>query len=104
MKKSEVNKMETPTLTPEQIKNWRQIIFMQLEAKAPGAGIYAHIMPEAEVIDYWKKMKAFLEQPEVKIVDTFEEKPVYRKPKRCDHSNSITGQNGTYCLDCECYV
>jgi hypothetical protein len=95
------------TLSPEQIQNWRRIIFMQLEEKMAGAGIYAHIMPESEVIEYWKKMKALVEQPEIKIQDEpkyeFHEKPRYKKPK-CDHSNSITGQNGTYCLDCECYV
>jgi hypothetical protein len=88
------------TLTPEQIKNWRQIIFMQLEQKMPGAGAYAIIMPEAEVISLWKKMKAIVEQPEIPVVDIPKR---YRKPK-CDHSNSITGQNGTYCLDCEHYV
>ena len=95
------------TLTPEQIKNWRQIIFMQLEQKHPGAGAYAIIMPEAEVIAFWKKMKSFVEQPEIPVVDSppIEEpqQKTQRKPK-CDHSNSITGQNGTYCLDCEHYV
>jgi len=91
------------TLTPEQIKNWRQIIFMQLEQKSPGAGAYAIIMPEAEVIAYWKKMKALIEQPQIPVVDIPEPRKTYRKPK-CDHLNSITGQNGTYCLDCEHYV
>lgn len=91
------------TLTPEQIKNWRNMIFIQLEDRAPGAGAYAIIMPESEVIAYWKKMKDLLEKPEVKIIDAPKEK-IYQKPKKCDHSNSITGQNGTYCLDCESYV
>lgn len=92
------------TLTPEQIKNWRQIIYMQLEQKLHGAGAYAIIMPETEVIAYWKKMKSLIEQPEIPVVDIPEpHRKAYRKPK-CDHSNSITGQNGTYCLDCEHYV
>jgi hypothetical protein len=85
------------TLTPEQIKNWRQIIFIQLEQKMPGAGAYAIIMPEAEVIAYWQKMKSLLEQPETPVVDSPPE-------TKCDHLNSITGQNGKYCLDCEEYV
>jgi hypothetical protein len=92
------------TLTPEQIKNWRQIIFMQLEQKIPGAGAYAIIMPEAEVIAYWEKMKSLVS--EIPVVDALpipEPQKAYRKPK-CDHSNSISGQNGTYCLDCERYV
>jgi len=94
------------TLTPEQIKNWRQIIFMQLEQKLPGAGTYAIIMPEADVIAYWKKMKSVLEQPKIPVVNTPHipvPRKTYSKPK-CNHSNSITGQNGTYCLDCEHYV
>lgn len=95
--------MENETLTPEQIKNWRQIIFMQLEQKATGAGAYAIIMPEAEVINFWRKMKDLLEQPEIKIQPPTEVSVSYRKPK-CSHENSITGQNGTYCLDCEEYV
>lgn len=94
-------KMEN-TLTPEQIKNWRQMIFIQLEQLHPGAGAYAIIMPESEVIEHWKKMKAIVETPEP--VKTIVEKPIYNKKKRCDHSNSITGQNGTYCLDCESYI
>jgi len=88
------------TLTPEQIKSWRQIIFMQLEEKCPGAGAYAIIMPEAEVIEYWKKMKTLLEQPEPKPQTSVR----HIETKKCDHKNSITGQNGTYCLDCEEYV
>lgn len=91
------------TLNPQQIKNWRRIIFMQLEEKMPGAGSLALIMPEAEVITYWKQTKSILEQPEIPTVDIPEPRKPYRKPK-CDHSNSITGQNGTYCLDCEHYV
>jgi hypothetical protein len=91
------------TLTPQQIENWRRMIFIQLEQKLPGAGTYAVIMPEEEVISYWKKMKSVLEQPEIPVVDIPKPQKAHRKPK-CDHSNSITGQNGTYCLDCEHYV
>jgi len=92
--------MDEQTLTPEQIQNWRQIIFMQLEQMAPGSGAYAIIMPESEVIQYWKKMKTLVEklEPEPKP-----QKPEYIKPK-CNHTNSITGQLGKYCLDCEKYV
>lgn len=96
------------TLTPEQIKNWRQIIYLQIEERAPGAGIYATIMPEAEVILFWRKMKALLESPEIIEMAKEEEKREehfnhYHK-KQCNHSNSITGQNGTYCLDCDKYI
>lgn len=91
--------MDNETLTPEQIKNWRQIIFMQLEQQFPGAGSYAIIMPEAEVIAYWKKMKNLLETEPITKSEIH-----YHKPKKCNHENSITGQNGTYCLDCESYV
>lgn len=93
------------TLTPEQIQNWRRMIFIQLEERAPGAGAYAIIMPEAEVIAYWKRMKALLEaEPEPKIQTLTETSVKYHKPKKCNHSNSITGQNGTYCLDCDKYI
>ena len=100
--------MDNKTLTPEQIKNWRQIIFMQLEQQFPGAGSYAIIMPDSEVITFWKKMKNLLESEPTKTI--METKPLtrseihYYKPKKCNHENSITGQNGTYCLDCESYV
>lgn len=87
------------TLTPEQIKNWRKIIFMQLQEKC-GSGIYALIMPESEVIAYWQKMKSILEKPQQTKAQYLEK----HIKKMCDHSNSITGQNGTYCLDCEKYV
>lgn len=111
--------METEkTLSPEQIINWRKIIARQLITKAEQMGIdpegitiWAHIMPDSEVIAYWKRMKAFLSTPEIS-----ESKPV-RKPmsegwkqvngkfkKVCDHSNSIKGSKGRYCLDCEMYV
>ena len=96
------------TLTPEQIQNWRRIIYMQIEDRYPGAGAYAIIMPEAEVIEYWKKMKAVLESPET--LETIKKEEIkenyskpYQKPK-CKHTNSITGSRGTYCLDCEEYV
>lgn len=103
--------MNTKTLriTPEQIKNWRQIIFMRLEQQFPGAGSYAIIMPETEVIAYWRKMKAILEEPETEphpeeLSPFPEPKEIPYKKYKCNHSNSITGQNGTYCLDCESYI
>jgi len=91
--------METETLTPEQIGNWRRIIAFRLNQMSPGAGIYANFMPESEVIKHWRMTKAILETPS----------PEAREPKRfekkvCTHSNSITGQNGKYCLDCEKHV
>jgi hypothetical protein len=90
------------TLSPEQIQNWRKIIYLQLEEKCPGAGAYAVIMPESEVIQFWKRMKIILENPPA--VKTIVEKPIYNNKKQCNHSNSITGQNGQYCLDCDKYV
>lgn len=103
--------MENSTLSPEQIKNWRQIIALQLEGKLSGAGIYAFIMPEAEVIAYWKHMKGLFETPDVEKKKTIR-KPVAKEwkvyngkfKKACDHSNSIKGSKGRYCLDCEMYV
>ena len=99
------NQQMEETLTPEQIKNWRQVIFMQLEKLSPGSGAYAVIMPDSEVVAYWRKMKSALEPIKTTaVVD--EVKPQereYRKPK-CKHTNTITGQNGTYCLDCEEYI
>jgi hypothetical protein len=86
------------TLTPEQIKSWRTVIMIQLDAKIPGAGSYALIMPEYEVIAYAKAMKEFLEKPREP------QKIVPSKPKRCGHSNHIIGSKGKYCIDCEKYV
>jgi len=89
------------TLTPEQIKNWRQIISMTLESRMPGAGLYAYVMPESRVVAYWKKMKAIVETPEQPCIP---EPPPKVVKQKCNHKNSITGQNGTYCLDCEKYI
>ena len=97
--------MNTPTLKPEQIKAWRMVIAMQLNSMSPGAGIYAHIMPESEVIAYWQKMKAVLERPKLALAEDRHvpnHEPI--KPKGCNHSNHITGQNGKYCVDCEKYL
>jgi hypothetical protein len=84
----------TDTLNPEQIKSWRKIIAMRLEKISPGSGLYAIIMPESEVIEYWRKMKKILElSNKQQIIKT-----------KCNHSNSIIGQNGKYCIDCEKYI
>ena len=94
-------------LTSEQIKNWRNIIFMRLESIHSGSGAYALIMPESEVIDYAQKMKTLLESPMLeKAVMEEEKKPfIERKTKEpCKHTNSFTGNNGKYCVDCEKYV
>lgn len=95
--------MDNETLTPEQIENWRRIIYMQLEDKFPGAGAYAIIMPETEIIEFWKKTKALFEsepitEPQPRSVVE------YHESKKCKHTNIITGQNGDYCLDCEKYI
>lgn len=90
--------MKEETLTDEQIKNWRRIIFMRLEQIQPGTGTYAIMMPKSEVIAYWRKMKMILKEPKTK------QKPISTVKKHCEHSNSITGNNGKYCIDCECYV
>ena len=105
--------MEEETLTPEQINNWRKIIAIQVYQKAKSLGIpaenarevsmYAAVMSEEEVIAYWRKTKAILENA---VVEPKEEvKPrrvIERKP--CRHTNSIKGSKGRYCLDCEMYV
>lgn len=103
--------MENETLTPEQIENWRRIIYMQLEDKFPGAGAYAIIMPEAEIIAFWKKTKALFEsEPITEPQPRTEPKPQprsvveYHESRKCKHTNTITGQNGDYCLDCEKYI
>jgi hypothetical protein len=68
-------------------------------------------------------MKAFLKEPEVPEFNSIEEelkknqKTIVKKPlgkgwkrvngkyvKVCDHSNSIVGSKGRYCIDCERYV
>ena len=86
------------TLSKQQIENWRRIIFLQLENKMAGAGIYATIMPDAEVIAYYKKMKSIIESPDVEAKIS---KPI---KKGCNHSNSIVGNKGKYCITCEKYV
>ena len=88
------------TLTPDQIQNWRKIIAMQLNARFEGSGIYALVMPESEVIAYWQRMKAIIE----KSVEIENNKPSLKLRAKCDHRNSFTGNNGTYCIDCEKYV
>lgn len=104
------------TLTPEQIKRWREIIALQIyqkakslgisDERASGASVYAHLMPEEEVITFWRKTKAILENPKSYETPKQEEfKPrrvIERKP--CQHKNCIKGANGRYCLDCDCYV
>lgn len=94
------------TLNPIQIENWRRIIAMQLDKFSPGTGIWAFIMPDSEVIEYWRKAKAILEHPPQSIaVFENENKKIIRTAKsKCKHENSITGNCGTYCLDCEKYI
>jgi hypothetical protein len=87
------------TLNPEQIQNWRRFIARQLDTVSPGSGIYAIIMPESEVVEFWRKTKSVLESP---IPEPEVLKAVI--PMKCKHENSITGQNGKYCIDCEKYV
>ena len=109
--------MEEKTLTPEQIKHWRQIIALQMYEKAKSMGIsnpegltiWAHIMPEAEVIAYWKKVTQMFQTAEEKCPETLETEKEF-KPRRvierkpCQHKNCIKGSKGRYCLDCDCYV
>ncbi len=92
------------TLTKEQIENWRRIIFIQLEEKCKGAGSHALIMPESEVIEYWKRMKIILEQPELPQKSEQQEVVKKRIKSSCNHANSFTGSKGKYCIDCERYV
>jgi hypothetical protein len=99
--------MENETLSPEQIQHWRHIIAIQLEEKARmlgmtdgGYGIWAMIMPESEVIAYWQRMKKIVEAPQRQEP----KKQLPRVIKKCDHSNSIKGSNGRYCIDCEKYI
>ena len=99
--------MNNDILTPEQIKNWRNIICLHIEKVAEergmpeGAGVYAFYMPENEVIQYYKSVKQILETPELKAKSQV--KPVYKK-EPCKHTNSFIGQMGKYCIDCEKYV
>ena len=98
--------MKENVLTPEQIQNWRKIIAIHLNEKAlkmgvnPDVGVVAYIMPESEVIEYYKLIKSIVENPKNYDTDT---KPIQIKEK-CNHSNSFTGQYGRYCIDCEKYV
>lgn len=111
--------MSEQTLTPEQIMNWRKIIALQLYEKAERIGVtnpkgvasFAYLMPESEVIEYYKRITSFFaneQVPEKEVQkETQEElfKPrrvIERKP--CTHTNSITGANGKFCLDCNKYV
>jgi hypothetical protein len=68
-----------------------------------GAGAYVFIMPESEVIAYWRKMKAIVETPPP-TQPTPSTKKLIKAKVSCDHSNSIIGGKGRYCLDCEKYV
>lgn len=92
------------TLTPEQINNWRRIIAMRLESLSPGAGLYAMIMPESEVIDYWRNVKAIIESKPLPSNITKSKNLVRSTKSQCKHENSITGNCGTYCIDCEKYI
>lgn len=94
------------TLTPDQIKNWRRIIAMQLNKFTPGAGMYAFIVTDSEVIEYWRKAKTILENPpqSIKVFENENKKIVCESKVKCKHENSITGNCGTYCLDCETYI
>jgi hypothetical protein len=94
------------TLSSEQVKSWRRIIALQLESRFPGAGLYAYVMPESEVIEYWRKAKAILEHPpeSIKTFESENKKIVRESKSKCQHENSITGNCGTYCLDCEKYI
>jgi len=95
--------METETLNQHQIKMWREVIAIRLDSMSPGAGIYASIMSESEVVAYWEKMKNILENPPSSMTGQFKTCK-FQVKKPCDHSNSIVGQNGKYCIDCEKYV
>lgn len=101
-------------LTKEQIENWRRVIAIQIEETAirkgfgPGCGGYAFIMPEEHVIAYYERIQARLQMEYPKkdpnpepIQEEYKPKA---KPVCTHHKNTITGQNGTYCLDCEEYV
>ena len=75
------------TLNPQQIENWRNVISMEF-------GLPGFLIRDKDVINFWKKMKPI---PETPIKST----PIFTK---CNHSNSITGSKGKYCIDCEKYV
>ena len=78
---------------------------LQLESKHEGAGLWAMVMPESEVIAYYRRMKNILESPEThnRILQA---NPSPRKAiKRCPpHKNTINGSKGSYCVDCEKYI
>lgn len=90
------------TLNPEQIKAWRRIIYMQLEQRKEGIGMAAFFLPDSEIIEYWRRMKRLLEEPEPQEPQKTEVK--IAKRKTCSHENTISGNNGAYCLDCEKYI
>ena len=59
-------------MTAEQIKNWRQILLMQI-------GIYATIMPEEEIIAFRDKFEKELQDHEQKIRPTVKNKKISKK-------------------------
>lgn len=90
-------------MTDEQIANWRKII-----------GIAALLMSDEDIEAIRHNM-----QNKVNMLNetrpTNIERPMvnnkrrispeaYRGTKKCDHSNSITGSKGKYCIDCEMYI
>lgn len=90
-------------LTKKQIENWRRIMMIQ------GFGAFAFFCPEEVVITYAKKMKELIETPlneQAEQVLTQKPKPKpKRKPKKCPpHLNTITGNRGKWCIDCENYI
>lgn len=89
-------------LTPEQVENWRRVIYFRLESVNPGAGSYALIMSVSEIQAFYERTKAILET-QMPIKNEAHSTNGYKK-KVCDHSNSFTGSRGKYCIDCEKYV
>ena len=92
------------TMTNEQIANWRKII-----------GVAALLMSDADIEEVRYRMQnevdklnetriTSVERPTTNVHKKRISPEAYRGTKKCDHSNSITGSKGKYCIDCEMYV
>lgn len=81
-------------LTKKQIVAWRRAMAMN-----PNIGAMAFLIPDEMVVKYAATFKHLIEfTPEVKA----KKKTIVKK---CPpHENVITGNRGSYCIDCENYI
>lgn len=90
-------------MTNEQIANWRKVIGIAalLMSDEDIEAIRHNMQNEVNMLN--KTRPTNIERPMVNNKQRISPE-AYRGTKKCDHSNSISGSKGKYCIDCEMYI